>query len=108
YKVVVTDPITTCSTTDQATFTVKASPSFTMNGTNPTTCNGTDGTLAVQLVVTVPATGPYSYFLTGPGGFNQQGIDKTAPQTINITTLRAGVYSGTVNDQISGCTVNQS
>ena len=108
YKVVVTDPITTCTATDQATFTIVASPSFTLGGTNPTTCNGTDGTLIITLVTTTPATGPYSYFLTGPGAFNQQAIDQTAPKTVTFNTLPAGVYSGVVSDQVSGCTISQS
>lgn len=108
YKVVVTDPITTCSKTDNAIFTIIASPVFTLNGTNPTTCNGTDGTLQLQLSATTPPTGPYSVFVTGPGGYNQQAVDQAAPQLINYTTLKAGVYSGVVNDQISGCTIFQS
>ena len=108
YKVVVTDPITTCTATDQATFTIVSSPSFTLGGTNPTTCNGTDGTLIITLVTTTPATGPYSYFLTGPGAFNQQAIDQTAPKTVTFNTRPAGVYSGVVSDQVSGCTISQS
>jgi len=113
YQVVVTDPVTTCTVTDQATFTIIASPSFSMSGTNPTSCNGTDGTLSIQLNSTAPPTGPYSYFVTGPGGFNQQAIDQTAPQIINFTApplaaIRAGTYSGVITDQISGCTIFQS
>ncbi len=107
YKIVVTDPVTTCTANDQAVFTIVASPLFVLSGTNPTTCGGSDGTLAVQLQVTTPPTGPYSYFVTGPA-FNKQGIDQTAPQTINILALKAGIYSGIVNDQVSGCTISQS
>ncbi len=108
YKVVVTDPVTTCTATDQTTFTVIASPLFTLNGTNPTACNAADGTLQLSLSVTTPATGPYSYFLTGPSGFNQQAVDQTAPQTVNVAALKAGTYSAIINDQISGCTLSQS
>jgi len=108
YQVVILDPITTCTLTEAVTYTIIASPSFALSGTNPTVCNGVDGTLAVQLNVTAPPTGPYAYFITGPGGFNQQGIDQTAPQVVNINGLSAGTYSGIVNDQISGCTISQS
>ena len=114
YQVVVTDPITTCMVTDQATFTIIASPSFTITGTNPSACLGTDGTITVNLLPTAPATGPYSYFLTGPGGFNDQGINQTAPAMLNynipVVTLSipAGTYSEVVTDQISGCTITQS
>ena len=107
YKVIVTDPVTTCTATSQVTFTVIASPTFTLSGTNPTTCGGADGVLILQLQTTAPATGPYSYFITGPT-FNQQAIDQTAPNTINFNGLKAGTYSGVVNDQISGCTISQS
>ncbi len=108
YKVVVTDPITTCTVTDQAIFTVIASPLFTLSGTNPTACNSSTGVLILQLQTTTPPTGPYSYFITGPGSFNQQAIDQTAPKTINFNSLKAGTYSGVLNDQISGCTISQS
>ncbi len=107
YQVVVTDPVTTCTATDQTVFTVIASPIFTLGGTNPTACNAADGTLQLNLSVTTPATGPYSYFLTGPS-FNQQAIDQTAPQTVNVPGLKAGTYSAIINDQISGCTLSQS
>lgn len=108
YRVVVTDPITTCTVTDQAILTIVASPSFTLGGTNPTGCGVSDGTLALTLAATVPATGPYSYFLTGPGAFNQQAIDQVAPNLFNFNLLAAGTYSGVVNDQVSGCTISQS
>jgi PKD repeat protein len=108
YQVVVTDPITTCSVTDQATFTVIASPLFALSGIDPTGCGTANGTLTLQLNTTTPPTGPYSYFMTGPGGFNSQAVDQTAPQTINFPGLAAGTYSGVVNDQISGCTISQS
>lgn len=108
YNVVITDALTTCTATDQATFTIIASPLFTMNGTNPTVCNGADGSLAVQLLATAPPTGPYSYFLTGPNAFNQQGIDQAAPQLINVPGLKAGIYSAVIADQVSGCSIAQS
>jgi gliding motility-associated-like protein len=108
YQVIVTDPITTCTLTEVVEFTIIASPSFTLSGTDPTVCLGTDGTLAVNMLLTAPPTGPYSYFITGPGGFNQQAIDQAAPQVVNIIGLAAGTYSGIISDQISGCTISQS
>jgi gliding motility-associated-like protein len=107
YKVIVTDPVTTCTATDQTTFTVVATPTFTLTGTNPTACNAADGTLQLNLTTTAPPTGPYSYFLTGPG-FNQQAVDQIAPQTVNVPGVKAGTYSAIINDQISGCTLSQS
>ncbi len=108
YQVIVTDPITTCTTTDQVILTIIASPQFILSGTNPTGCNLANGILTLTLQTTAPPTGPYSYFMTGPNGFNQQGIDQLAPQIINFNALKAGIYSGVLNDQISGCTISQS
>ena len=108
YKVTITDPITTCTAMDQAIYSIVVSPSFILSGTDPTTCNAADGVLKLQLLTTSPATGPYSYFMTGPNAFNKQGIDQTAPQTVNFPGLKAGTYSGVVTDQVSGCTISQS
>lgn len=109
YEVTVTDPVTTCQVVDDKTYTINVSPTFSVSGTNPTTCNGTDGTISLQLNPSAPAGGPYSYFLTGPGGFNQQGIDQTAPTTVGpIAGQRAGTFSAIVSDQISGCTISQA
>jgi len=109
YSVVVTDPITTCTVTSQKQFTIEVSPSFVLSGTNPTTCNAADGTIQVQLNTTIPAAGPYSYFLTGPNGFNQQAIDQTAPSTAGpFGGQKAGIFSGVVTDQVSGCTISHS
>lgn len=109
YEVTVTDPITTCTVTDSKTFTINVSPSFTLSGNPPSACGAMDGDISLQLNVSAPPAGPYSYFLTGPGGFNQQGIDQTAPITVNSpSTLGAGTYSGIVTDQISGCTISQA
>lgn len=108
YQVIVKDPITNCAITENVIFTVIASPSFTLTGTNPTACNLANGSITLQLVTTAPPTGPYSYFITGPSPFNVQAIDQTAPQIIPFNLLKAGTYSGIVNDQISGCTISQS
>lgn len=109
YEVTVTDPITTCTTIDSKTYTINVSPSFTMSGVNPSVCNAADGSISLQLNPSAPVGGPYSYFLTGPGGFNQQGIDQTAPTLVGpIGGQRAGTFSGIVTDQISGCTISQA
>lgn len=112
YQVIVTDPVTLCSLTENLEITIVASPSFTLNGTDLTSCNMVipppDGTLSLTLATTAPPTGPYSYFITGPAGYNQQGIDQAAPQVINFNALDAGTYSAIVLDQISQCSIAQS
>lgn len=109
YEVTVTDPITTCTIIENKTYTVNVSPAFSLSGTNPLTCGASNGTISLQLNASAPPGGPYSYFLTGPGGFNQQGIDQTAPTLVGpIGGQRAGTFSGIVSDQISGCTISQA
>lgn len=108
YAVRVTDPVTTCFAEDTKTYTIKTSPSFTLTGAPPTTCGAANGSLTLQINPTTPATGPYSYFLTGPS-YNRQGIDVNAPLTVTEANNRlAGTYSAVVTDQISGCTVSNS
>jgi len=107
YKVVITDPITNCTATDQATFTIIPSPVYVLGGIDPTICNAANGSLSLQLQTTAPLTGPYSYFVTGPA-LNQQGVDQAAPQTINFPGLKAGTYSTVISDQVSGCSIAQS
>jgi large repetitive protein len=107
YEVTVTDPVTACFAVDQKTYTINVNPVFTLTGTNPTSCGTATGTITLQLNTSAPAGGPYSYFLTGPAGFNQQGIDQTAPSTIGPVANRiAGTYTAIVSDQISGCAVS--
>lgn len=109
YEVTVTDPITTCTITDDKVFTINVSPSFTLTGTNPAGCGTATGTITLQLNISAPPAGPYSYFLTGPNSFFQNGIDQLAPTTIGpIIGQRAGTFSGVVTDQISGCTISSS
>jgi PKD repeat protein len=38
YEVTVTDPVTTCTITDDKVFTINVSPNFTLSGTNPVGC----------------------------------------------------------------------
>lgn len=99
-----------CQLTEDLLVTIIASPSATLTGTNLTGCNmpTPDGTLTLTLNPTAPATGPYSFFLTGPGGYNQQGIDQVSnpPPIAPFVTLDAGTYSVVVQDQISGCTIS--
>lgn len=109
YEVTVTDPVTTCTVTDDKIFTINVSPTFTLSGTNPVGCGTPTGTISLQLNPSAPPAGPYSYFLTGPFSFNQQGIDQVAPSTIGpIVGQRAGTFSAIVSDQISGCTISSS
>ena len=109
YEVTVTDPVTTCTITDDKVFTINVSPSFTLTGTNPVGCGTATGTITLQLNTSAPPAGPYSYFLTGPNSFFQNGIDQLAPTTIGpIIGQRAGTFSGVVTDQISGCTISSS
>ncbi len=109
YEVTVTDPVTTCTITDDKVFTINVSPSFTLTGTNPVGCGTATGSITLQLNISAPPAGPYSYFLTGPNSFFQNGIDQLAPTTIGpIIGQRAGTFSGVVTDQISGCTISSS
>ncbi|MBK5278770.1 MAG: gliding motility-associated C-terminal domain-containing protein, partial [Bacteroidia bacterium] len=103
---------TTCTVRDDRTYTIKVSPSFTLTGTDPLGCGLANGTLQLNLLTSAPAGGPYSFFVSGAGGFNDQQIDQTAPNTINYNNpanlIPAGTYSGIVTDQISGCTISTS
>jgi large repetitive protein len=110
YQVTVTDPFTTCVTVEDKVFTINVSPAFVLSGTNPTLCGTPNGTITLQLNASVPVGGPlYSYFLTGPNSFNQQGIDQAAPSIVGpITGQSAGTFSAIVTDQISGCTLSSS
>lgn len=108
YEVTVTDPITTCFVTDQKIYTINVSPSFVLTGINPVGCGTPTGTITLQLNNSVPAGGPYSYFLSGPGGFNQQGIDQLPSAIGPLGGKIAGTYSAIVSDQISGCTLSSS
>ncbi len=113
YTVTVTDPITTCTVTDAATFTVNVSPDFTLSGNNPSGCTLPTGTIELTINNTTPAGGAYSYFITGPGtppetSFNQQAIDQPAGTTVSFSNRLAGTFSGIVTDQISGCTISKS
>ena len=109
YEVTVTDPVTTCTITDDKVFTINVSPSFTLTGINPVGCGTATGSITLQLNTSAPPAGPYSYFLTGPNSFFQNGIDQLAPTTIGpIIGQIAGTFSGVVTDQISGCTISSS
>ena len=112
YSVTVTDPITTCQTVAQKTFTVIQSPTFNMTGTNPTTCGATNGTISLT-AITSPAL--YSYSVTGPvgSGFFKQGFDQSAATQGPFVTpldglIPAGTYSGIVIDQVSGCAISKT
>ncbi|MBS1682033.1 MAG: gliding motility-associated C-terminal domain-containing protein [Bacteroidetes bacterium] len=99
YKVSVTDPSTTCTTSAQQQFTIIASPTFTMTALNPTACNSTDGKVTLS---SITSPNLYSYSITGPS-FNQQDIDQTAATQVTPATLGQGTYTAMVTDQVSGC-----
>lgn len=106
YQVTVTDPITTCSITEDKVYTINVSPQFTFTGINPTSCGTATGSVTLGLQTSTPPGGPlYSYFISGIGG-NLNGIDATAPSTVTLPNLVAGTYSAVVQDQISGCTIS--
>lgn len=109
YQVSVTDPVTNCTVTDTKTYTINVSPAFTLTGTNPATCGSPTGTITLSLAASATPVGPYQFFLSGPGGFNQQGIDQAAPSVVGPITGRvAGTYSVVVTDQVSGCSLSSS
>ncbi len=107
YQVVVLDTVTTCQVTAQKKYTVIQSPTFTMVGTDPTTCNATDGKISLTGIA---SPNLYSYFISGPGGFSNQGFDQTAPTQAFTSPppIGAGTYSGIITDQISGCTISKT
>jgi gliding motility-associated-like protein len=102
---VVSDPVTGCQLTAQKKYTVIQSPAFTMAGTNPTACGATDGTISLT-AVTSPSL--YSYFISGPNGFNKSGIDQSAGTQGPFAGAGAGTFSGIVTDQVSGCTISNT
>ncbi len=108
YAVRVTDPVTTCFIDESKTYTINASPSFSLTGVDPTgACGSATGSITLQINPTTPPTGPYSYFLSGPGT-NLNGFDNVAPFVLTDPGKAAGTYSAVVSDQVSGCTISQS
>ncbi len=106
YTLIVTDPVTNCVANAQKIFTVIQSPAFTFTSTN-SACGSSTGSITVS-AISVPHL--YSYFLSGPGGFNQQGIDQPTTTT-SIGPLggkAAGTYSAIITDQVSGCTISST
>ncbi|MCX8491956.1 MAG: gliding motility-associated C-terminal domain-containing protein, partial [Cyclobacteriaceae bacterium] len=103
---------TGCQATDTKTYTIKVSPTFTLSGTYPTSCNTATGTVTLNLTSTTPPSGPYSYFLSGPGSpaFSKTAFDVNSPFSITYSPptdgASAGTISGIVQDQISGCTLS--
>jgi gliding motility-associated-like protein len=107
YEVTVTDPLTTCDRTEDKVYTINVSPLFAFTSTNTTACNTNTGTVTLQMNASTPPGGPlYSYFISGPGGVSEQGIDQGSPNTVTVPNVGAGTYSAIVSDQISGCTLS--
>ena len=103
------DPLNPCTNTDSKTYTFNVSPNFVLSAVNPTGCGLSNGSVTLQINATTPASGPFSFSLTGPSGFSQLGLDRNAPTTAGPFGGRpAGTYSAVVTNQISNCTISQS
>lgn len=108
YRVQVTDPVTTCVVRDSVVFTVQASPAFTAIP-NTIICGTNTG--QIQLTITGPAGGTFTYSVVGlSSGISQSNIDQpTGPVTPSpITGLVVDTYVIEVADQISGCETTTS
>jgi len=92
YSVIITDPVTTCSSLSASgTLTINALPTVTVN--NPSICSGNNAT-----VVATPGTaGTYSYAWTVPAGASDPG------SVANFTTTTAGSYSVIITNTTTGC-----
>jgi hypothetical protein len=112
YAVKITDPVTTCFVEDSKTYTIKPAPDFTFTVLDPVplAC-GANGKISLKINAIPGEVTSYSYFLTGPFSPASQttsAIDQNAPITIGPLTGKAGTYSATVADQISGCSLSKS
>lgn len=108
YRAQVTDPITTCSAKDSVVFTINSSPTFTAVP-NTIICGTSNG--QIQLTITGPAGGTFSYSVIGlSSGTNVSNIDQsTGPVTPSpITGLVVDTYVIEVADQLSGCETTTS
>ncbi len=104
YRVIVIDPLTNCQVSDSINFTIIASPTFTITGTNPTACSLSNGNVSLS-AITSPNL--YSYTINGPG-VNQSNIDQSATIQGPFSGAGAGTFTGIVTDQVSGCTISNS
>lgn len=101
YKLIVTDPFSTCFVRDSVIFTVNESPAFTLTNNSPIVCNTETG--EITIVFDAPADRVFSYFISGPTAV-PGGTDQVAGSTISTpATLAGGAYTVTVSDQVSGC-----
>lgn len=108
YRVRATDPITTCFVKDSVVFTINASPAFTAVP-NTIVCGTTNG--QIQLTITGPAGGTFSYSVVGiNSGFSQSNIDQSTGPAVPspITGLVVDTYVIEVADQLSGCETTTS
>jgi gliding motility-associated-like protein len=105
YEVTVTDPINTCFSKDSVIYTINAKP--VIGGPNtvaPTSCGTPDGKI-INLSITGPAAGLFSYFITGPST-SISDTDLSVGAIPDATGLAAGTYGITVADQVTGCATN--
>lgn len=108
YRVQVTDPITNCFGKDSVVFTINPSPAFTAIP-NTIVCGTNNG--QIQLTITGPAGGTFSYSVVGlTSGLSQSNIDQTTGPVVPspITGLVVDTYVVEVADQLSGCATTTS
>jgi large repetitive protein len=105
YKVLVTDPVSTCFARDSIIYTINDSPDWTAGSiVNPTACNLSNGSFVIT--ITGPLNTQFTYSVTGPGTSVSQ-TDQPTGALPAVTGLDAGTYGVTVSDQVSGCaTIN--
>lgn len=103
YKVLVTDPITTCFVRDSLIFTINESPSFTAMPTNTSACGANNGQIA--LTINSPASTLFTYLVNGvSSGTLLQDIDRPVGPVLPVFgSLPADTYVIQVTDQVSGC-----
>jgi gliding motility-associated-like protein len=112
YEVTVTDPVTACFVKNDKIVDVKVSPSLAFGSIIDPNCGSTNGSFEFQINPTTPPSGLYSYSISGPfsgPSDTRSGLDQNAPVSIAFSgVVGAGIYSGIVTDQVSGCTSSLS
>lgn len=92
YSVIITDPLTTCSSSSaNGILTLNPIPTVTLN--NPSICDGNSATITA----TPGSVGTYSYSWTGPIGFSNPG------NISSLSTTIAGTYSVIITNTITSC-----
>lgn len=100
YKVLVTDPITTCFVRDSVSFTINQSPVISVTPFPTSGCGANDG--RVELTITNPSTSLFTYSIVGNSS-SVSDIDKPIGTYSTLADLIPGTYGVSVVDQVSGC-----